>query len=284
MAKVSRYLDEDKKEFNKTFKSLTGRKSSWQVWSDFVECSAISISNALDHESLDREQREKQYMDIIKSYSEDERHKLAELLGITANALEHDPKQDFLGEMFMSLGLNSHWHGQFFTPYHIAEFMSKITDDGAKENIAEHGWTSVTDCACGAGVMLIAARNTFLEHHIVYRQALFVAQDIDRTAGLMCYIQLSLLGCTGYVVIADSLTNPVASMADSPLLPIFNSNHDVWYTPMFYDEVWQDRIRIEELGVLLSQAFNTEDKPASQIETQPEPEYEENTMGQMMLF
>lgn len=47
----------------------------------------------------------------------------------------------------------------------------------------------------------------------------------------MCYIQLSLLGCAGHVVIADTLKYPVTG---SPICPVFNENHDVWYLPMWY--------------------------------------------------
>ena len=30
--------------------------------------------------------------------------------------LEHNPDQDFLGELFMALDLGNEWAGQFFTP------------------------------------------------------------------------------------------------------------------------------------------------------------------------
>ena len=99
------------------------------------------------------------------------------------------------------------------------------------------------DPACGAGALLIAARNEFMLKGIGYRQALYVCQDIDHVAGLMCYIQLSLLGCAGYVVIADSICDPLTGA--SLLLPQIKPSQDFWFMLMFYDEVWQDRIRWE---------------------------------------
>ena len=52
----------------------------------------------------------------------------------------------------------------------------------------------MNDSACGAGAMLIAFANAAKQYGINYqKQVLFVAQDIDHTAAMMCYIQLSLL-------------------------------------------------------------------------------------------
>ena len=49
---------------------------------------------------------------------------------------------------------------------------------------------------------------------------LFSAQDIDPVAALMCYVQMSLLGMPGFVIIGDSL--------------IPSDKYDVWYTPMYF--------------------------------------------------
>lgn len=76
-------------------------------------------------------------------------------------------------------------------------------------------------------------------------QALFVAQDIDRTAALMCYLQLSLLGCAGYVVIAGSLRYPVTG---SQLRPTPAPEQDIWYTPTLYlSPVWGYRMLWERI-------------------------------------
>lgn len=60
------------------------------------------------------------------------------------------------------------------------------------------------------------------------KHVLFVAQDIDRTAAMMCYIQMSLLGCPAVVVIGDSLTRPFP-----------NSDNEAWYTPFYYLNQWR---------------------------------------------
>ncbi len=241
MAKVIRNLRQEQKEFQKVFSVLCDRRSPWQAWADFVECAAIGISNAVDHESKTSKEREARYVRIMKTYTKAEREAFCNLFALMVDALEANPNQDFLGEMFMALELGNHWKGQFFTPYHLCEFMAKCSLQDVETYIERRGWVGVMDPACGAGALLIAARNEFARKGIGYRQTLFVCQDIDHVAGLMCYIQLSLLGCAGYVVIADSLCNPM--VGSSLWLPVVKSGQDFWFMPMFYDEVWQGRIK-----------------------------------------
>lgn len=87
--------------------------------------------------------------------------------------------------------------------------------------------------------MLIAAANTMRRQKINYQNhILFVGQDIDRVVGMMAYIQISLLGCPGYVVIANTLTNPIVGDA---LQPTEREGQEFWYTPLYYSEVWHYR-------------------------------------------
>jgi hypothetical protein len=228
-------------EFQKVFSKLCNTKSSWQAWSDFVEMTAIAISNRFEVREKIRYQREQRYLDIIGQYGKSEQALFPELLGILVMSLEREPEQDFLGEMFMALELGSHWKGQFFTPYSVCKMMAKVNVniDDAKGKIEKQGYISVNDPACGAGATLIAARNQLQQAGIGSTEAFFIGQDIDRTAAMMCYIQLSLLGCAGYVVIADTLTNPVTG----PLLwPNLTEQHDAWFMPFnFTDPVWAVR-------------------------------------------
>lgn len=229
--------NEYEKEFFKVFESLCWTRDSWRVWSDFITASAISLSNTLEMNPERKAAREQEYCDCVKRLGGIEQ--AAKLLGITVTAFEEKPSQDFLGELFIKLGLNNHWRGQFFTPYHICEFMAQITLMDAEVEIASKAYVSVCDCACGAGAMLIAGANVLRANKINYqKQALFVAQDIDRVAGLMGYIQLSLLGCPGYVVIGNSLTNPVVG---ETLFPIEMPGQEFWYMPMFFSPDWIQR-------------------------------------------
>jgi hypothetical protein len=105
----------------------------------------------------------------------------------------------------------------------------EFAGDGKEKQLKEKGYVRVNDPACGAGVMLIAFANAAKRHGINYqKQVLFVAQDIDRTAAMMCYIQLSLLGCPATVVIGDSLAKP-----------FLHPDNEAWYTPFFYLNQWR---------------------------------------------
>ena len=223
------------REFIKLFDGLCRTHARWQVWQDLILMTAAAISNAVD--SVHRDQRERQYMEAIKRYSSEEAQIFPELFALLVMALDANPFQDFLGDLFMQLELSSHWHGQFFTPFCVCKMMAEMNREAMARGVAQKGWISVCDPACGAGATLIAAAQTMDEANINYQQhALFVGQDIDSTAGLMCYIQLSLIGCAGYIKIGNSLTEPMTGDV------LFGEQSDaMWYTPMFFQDVWHWR-------------------------------------------
>ena len=299
MAKIVRHLRDSQAEFQKVFSQLCNTKSSWQAWSDFVEMTAIAISNRFEIREQVKQDREKRYLDIIGQYSKSEQQIFPELVAILVQALERESEQDFLGEMFMALELGSHWKGQFFTPYSICKMMSAINVQDAKDKIGEKGYVSVNDPACGAGATLIAARNNLELAKIGGTQAFFVGQDIDRTAAMMCYIQLSLLGCAGYVVIADTLNHPVTG----PMLwPNLTEHQDAWFMPLnFADPVWVLRLSRTWRGLetdadtdcheiaTAEPVVEEKEKPQETIQEPPAPPapeitFTETEIGQLTLF
>lgn len=189
-----------KKEFIKIFNEMCYSRSGWQVWSDLISTMACSIANAVDRSEPRFSNREKEYANCIERLGGVD--KPAKCFAIVVEALERNPEQDFLGELYMELELGNHWKGQFFTPYNICKMMSEITVGDVDRQIEEKGYISICDPACGAGATLIAAANSMRNaKHNFQNHVLFVGQDIDRIVGMMCYIQLSLLGCAGYICI-----------------------------------------------------------------------------------
>ena len=230
------------KELEKLYNKLCGRYSRYEVWQDMVWMVATAISNAVDKRFFD--QREANYMRIVKKYSEDELKVFPEFFTHIVLGMEENPDCDFLGELYMNLELGNKHAGQFFTPYSVCQMMAEdtIDEDLLKSQIEKHGWISVNDCACGAGATLVAAANILRSKGLNYQQqALFVAQDVDATVALMCYIQLSLLGCAGYVVIGNTLTEPQVG----PVLFGEDSSR-CWYTPMYFHPVWATRRAIAQ--------------------------------------
>jgi hypothetical protein len=223
------------REFIKLFNSMCGKHSRYEVWQDFVLLTAIEFSNAVD--AVHRDERTQTYRRILQKYTAQEQEPFAGMLAQIILGMEKNPDQDFLGDLYMSLELGNDHAGQFFTPYTVCKMMAKVTCSDISDNVKKQGWISVNDPACGAGATLIAVANLCREKDVNYQQhCLFVAQDIDYTVACMCYIQLSLLGCPGYVIVGNTLTNPGTSHDGRGLIPVDDGN--VWYTPMYFTNTW----------------------------------------------
>lgn len=252
--------NEIEKDFTDTFNQLAYVHSGWQAWSDFVHCAAYAISNAVD--PVHREQRERDYMRIVSKYKEAEGQAIARLFALTSVALEQNPDQDFLGHLYMNLDMGNKGLGQCFTPYDICRMMAKTVCPDLPAKVAEKGWISVMDCCIGGGAMLIGFASECREQKVNYQNhCLFVGQDIDHTVAMMAYIQLSLLGCPGYIVVDDALTKPL--VGDTLFAPM---DRETFVTPMYCADVWHMR-----------RAWNVADKlfrsvPAVPAEIAEEPE------------
>lgn len=117
-----------KQEFLKIFHEMCYTRSAWQVWADLISATACSLANSTDPDKENERyrEREKEYAQCIKRLGGVD--KPAKCFAIMVEALEQNPEQDFLGELYMELNLGNHWKGQFFTPYHICDFMAQITE------------------------------------------------------------------------------------------------------------------------------------------------------------
>lgn len=247
-----------KAEFLKIFKGLCSSRSAWEVWADLMTVMACSLANVCDRTPGRYGRREKEYSACIERLGGLERP--VDLFGVLVEAMEAEPDQDFLGDMYMSLELGNHWKGQFFTPYHASRAMAEMLLGNCQKQIEDNGWISICDPTVGGGAMLIAAANTLRRQKIYYHDnVLFMGQDIDRIVAMMAYIQISLLGCAGYIAVANSLTNPVCGFA---LNPLEKEGQEFWYTPFYFGEVWQGRRLWNAVGQLLSSHPEPEEKVA----------------------
>lgn len=238
--------NEWQKEIIKEFTTLEGARNLHQVWSDFIIMAACAISNAVDAEH--QQEREKTYMDLAAKYKPKELESMSKILADLVMAYEANSDQDLLGELYMGLGLGNDHAGQFFTPYDVCRCMAELNWANATAKIRDHGFISINDPAVGAGALLIAFANTCQRHGVNYQQSvLFVAQDLDYVTACMCYIQLSLLGCPGYVYVGDTLMNPCTAIDDRGLLPRPSPN--LWFTPLYFTEIWQTRCALAKLNL-----------------------------------
>lgn len=224
-----------RKNFLQTFNQLTRRYRVFDVWRDFIILFACSLSNPVDKTNY--EEREERYLKIIQKYNKQEQEKFPELAAYVVMALEENPEQDFLGSIFMELNLGNKSNSQFFTPYHVCEAMAKITEEDIVYIVKEKGYITITDPCCGAGATLIAAVNETKkqlakEDLNFQNHVLVVAQDIDETVALMCYIQLYLLGVAAYIKVGDVFTQPISTN---------DSEENYWFTMMYFSDVWSMR-------------------------------------------
>ncbi|MBE5813091.1 MAG: SAM-dependent DNA methyltransferase [Clostridiales bacterium] len=213
-------------DFLKIFNQLIGRYNRWTVWSDFITIFACSISNILDKRHY--EERENLYKSIVKKYNTEELKLFPQLMAQTFLALGIEPEQDFLGKIYMNLNLGNATRGQFFTPYSVCRLMAELSIDNEliKETIKKQGYISVNDPTCGAGATLIAAYNKLKRAFPNMQESIILSgQDIDQTVALMCYIQLSALGVSGFVKVGNTFSDPII---ENDLLTNY------WFTPNYY--------------------------------------------------
>lgn len=317
MAKDARMVrDPHQKEIVKLFSAFDGSKNRRKIFDDFLTLTACMLSNLGD--PVHQEEREKLYMQVAGQYKRSELDIFARMIAEIVNGLEENPDQDFLGEMYMALDFGSAAAGQFFTPYSVCRCTAALVSDYKvlESKIADQGFVSVTDPACGAGALLVAFCNSCIQHGInPQTQCLVIAQDIDFTVGCMCYIMMSFMGLAGYVVIGDTLCHPNTTRDRRGLIPVDECSR-IWYTPMFMSsDLWVGRRMAAAMdlmlsGGMISPAEKTEpvtaeappreapppaaaEKAETPVVISPEPEkpveaeetaYGDNEFGQLMFF
>ena len=213
------------KEFLNIFEKFIHYHSSYDVWRDFIVLSSCAISNSMDKTNYSK--RESLYMQTIKKYTKQEQELFPQLLVKTVNQLENNLDQDFLGELFMNLKFGDSHLGQYFTPYYISKLMSKMIVGNAVAQVKEKNFITTSDLCCGSGSLLIAsvneAKQQLEKENINFQKCVFVCgQDINQTVALMCYIQLSLMGVPGYVLVGDALQSQNVTV------------ENCWFTPMYF--------------------------------------------------
>ena len=193
-----------KKDIIKTIQNISGKYSLYEVFTDWIRCSALAISNSCQmiHDKVWQE-RESMYIDTMKKYTLEERLKFIEMFNMLAETLEFE-MTDVLGQIYMEAEMGSKAAGQFFTPYHLSKLCAELSVE-----LDENEKCVINEPSCGGGGMIIATASVLKEKGINYQQVMeVVAQDFDWKGVYMCYLQLSLLGISAVCVQGDTLANP----------------------------------------------------------------------------
>lgn len=279
-------VDELRKEILGIFESLRYKRDLWSVYSDFLEMTAIAVSNSAERIAMPGrfEEREKRYLSLAKTYKRDELMKFSEVFALFVKLqdynLQSQGAKDILGGLLMELGLGDKWGGQFFTPDHVANLMAKMsyTEEDFKKDISKRGFVYASDPAVGGGVTMIGLVNAMLDGGCnPQRELLIECGDLDKRACFMTYIQLATLGIPAIVKNQDAITGKV---------------FDVWFTPAFYLGGWQFKLKSfkdEEKGESIEKSKENVEKREEILDKKTERPQEEEEIAykedeQLSLF
>jgi len=191
-------------ELQKAVLSMAGRYSAYEIFTDWIEVSALAMANSTCIiQDKNWQTREEKYKTIMNKYSHEEQIKFCEMLAWFVEDIEENPR-DVLGEAFMRGGMGADAAGQFFTPFNISLMMAEV-------NVQEYmdGDMKVLEPSCGSGGGVIALAVALKNKGINYQNVMkVVAQDLDWRCVYMCYLQLSYMGIDAICVQGDTLLDP----------------------------------------------------------------------------
>ena len=257
----------------KLFENCRYKHDLYSVFSDWCECAAISMSNAVDFVHF--ETREARYLEIVSKYDHFTLETFANILAEVTMAMEEAP-QDILGATFHALELHNKARGQFFTPYPVCRMMALMLAGGKEEigsTIERRGFVIAQEPAVGSGAMIVALAEAIRDAGFNYQQFLHVtAVDIDRRAVHMAYIQFSLLHIPATLLVGDSLAMRF---------------HEEWHTLAHVMGSWNAKLRRAEQEGKTAAPISTSAAPrhdGAQPAEPRAPSFDVEKTGQLRLF
>ena len=235
----------NQKQLIKNLSTMARDKKRYRVFDDFIYLSATSLHN---QGAWFDQKREDNYLSMIKSYDKEDRFLMAENLGLLIELLQDHP-HDALGDIYMNLELGDKHQGQFFTPDSVSQLMANLQCPNIEEVLKDKPFFEMLEPACGAGGMVLAVvKNVIKQGYNPATKMWVQAIDIDRTAALMCYIQLSLWNVPAQVIVGNSLTL---------------ETNEIWFTPAYVMYGWSSRLQ----SVIAVKEQATEQSPVEQPAT-----------------
>ena len=195
----------DSAKLTKMFTDASHGSGMFEVWDAFITTFAATLATASGNDcDWLRERADGSTARITKRAAED----VPKLYDPVIQAFEDNPWQDLLGDVYMRLSLGSKQNGQFFTPYHLAHAMARlsVSEESVTDAIAKRGYVTVNEPTAGGGANVIAMAEVLKEMGVNYQRHMwFVAQELSELTALTCYVQCSILGMAGIVQIGDTL-------------------------------------------------------------------------------
>ncbi len=219
------------KDLIKDFQDLSGRYSLITLFDDFCCMAMACLHNSpytigkLEPQAHYKDtvaKLEENYEKIAKKYDTQAWDKFAFILAKLITAM-HKKNYDYLGSIYMMLGLGNANAGQFFTPSHICDLMANLTINKAsiEQCIKDRKPITMHDPTCGSGAMAIGFINALkndckLEDYEKWVHITLI--DIDYLCVKMAYIQMAILGVAATVICGNTLTMEICDKFDTPNL------------------------------------------------------------------
>lgn len=215
--------------------TIDSSKSKYDVLNDFIAMYALDLASITGFDSNDL------YKSYAVQYNEEQLLKFCELGGLLIQKYEENPLTDILTEIYMKSGFGNKNIGQDFTPPSIAKLTSEINVD--MSILDSKDYVVINEPSCGAGSMILNfAKKVYQNGYNPQTKLYFIAQDIDYKCVYMTYIQMSLNGLAGEVIVGNTLHNEIKIKLK---------------TPMTLSDLWIDRLKMLKMGNLLNVKCNT---------------------------
>jgi N-6 DNA Methylase len=207
-------VSELKQEFCKKLDALAYSSSYSEVFRSWVEIAAITLHQLPYHRRcIPQDERfetmEARYLKRVAGYERETLDEFAALLGLTITALNLQ-WSDFLGTVYTEMEISGkkskQANGEFFTPYPLAQLNARMILQDCEEVIERQGYITISEPACGAGSMLIAACEVIAQKgYAPEKVAFFEAVDNNPLCCHMAFVQFAALELSGIVCHGDTL-------------------------------------------------------------------------------
>ncbi len=249
---IGPHLKQSWDDYLKNFLSLLPKVSQAidqrTIFCDACRIFSLSIRGTVTLDEKEKEAIENEYQTYVEKYGKDGMQKIAILLSYVVEALERK-RQDFLGHVQEHIEATNKHFGAFYTPDSVSTFMARIVMPDYAKNPGKI--VRMNDPSCGAGALLIAGVEAYIESGGRQCDILVYGEDIDQTACCIFYVQASLLGYAAVVTRRDTLS-----------LKVYEGP---WYTPCYFAHGMPMRLIAERMakGESTSEEDNktTEEKP-----------------------
>lgn len=258
------------KEFIKGLEKLDRSRSIGETFRDMMEMAYCAHAKLMAPTDERAEELEARYMGLVDRFqNKDTVRAFPDLIGLAWDTVAAGGI-DFLGQVSSEISVLDTRNGQFFTPYEVSRLIAEMTLFDMNRVIEEKGYIRVSEPACGAGGMVLAAADMLERMGYNYALTMLVeAVDVSPLAYYMTYLQLTWRGVTAHVVRGNTLSMEVFESAWTITTRWFKSVHGHLFD------------RPEEVEPTQQPATVATTETVEQIE--PEPDYLDEPI-QMALF